>query len=112
MKFETQYLEEKSKNEKNIKELENILKELNAPEEEKIFNIHLNDRLENERTSLSFEYNGKKIEIERIAEKFSGEIMDGKNKIGIPNSIVKSLYDKCRKIFADAEVLDDERTFQ
>ena len=113
MKFESQYLTEKFKNKDAITELEKTIKKLSILEDENInFNIFLNDHLKNNESSLSFEYNGKKIKIEKEGEEFSGEISDGKNKIGIPDSEAKSLYNKCRRIYESSEILDDERTFQ
>ena len=105
MKFESQFLEEKSKNEGNIEDLENTLKELLELKEEEInFNVYLNTF--SSKVSLSFEYNNKRVEIKKDRDNFSGEIMDGKNKIGISEENAKTIFDKIENLEEHAETLD------
>jgi len=115
MKFESQYLTEKYKNKEAIEELENIIKELKKTEEFKkenkafiIFNTHDDNTI-----SLDIKYKNKKIKIEKEGEKFSGEIMDDKNKIGISSSDAKFLFKKFENININAVSTDHhiDRTF-
>lgn len=106
MKFESQYLTEKFKNKDSIEGLENAVKELLRLKEEEIildpdYPLIVNPVGVN--NSVWFKYKGKKIEINKENKKFSGEIMDGKNKIGISEINAKAIYDKIEYIDEHAE---------
>ena len=108
MKFGSQFLEEKFKNKDSIKELENIIENLSSlsieeieldPNHNPIFNTTEN------KNSLTFRYKGKRIEIEKQQNSFSGEISDEKNKIGIPNDIAKIIFKKFETLLSEGEIL-------